>query len=63
MSSQPTTAAPLAEALGLEGEGALDFVYKQLEFYRNERAAECTARAEEAERVARKREIEIEREV
>ena len=39
-----------AEALGLEGEEALSFVYiyKQQEFYMNERAVERTARAEEA---------------
>ena len=38
-----------AEALGLGGKEALNFVYMEQEFYRNERAAERTARAEERE--------------
>ena len=67
MSNQPSIAELRAEAdaLGLEGEEALNFVYKQQEFFRNERAAERAARAEEAERaaqaeerVARKRKAE-----
>ena len=51
MSSQPSIAELRAEAegLGLGGDEALDFVYKQQEFFRNERAAELTNRAEEAE--------------
>ena len=55
MSSQPSIAELRveAEALGLGGEDALDFVYKQQEFYRNERAAERAARVEEAERATR----------
>ena len=60
ISSQPSIAElrAEAEALGLEGEEALDFVYKQQEFYRNERASERAARAEES--VAREREKEAE---
>ena len=60
MSSQPSIAKlrAEAEALGLEGEEVLTFVYKQQEFYRNERAVERAARAAEAERVARAAEAE-----
>ena len=39
---------PEAEAMGLEGDDAVNFVYKQ-ELYRNERAEERAARAAEAE--------------
>ena len=51
MSSQPSIAElrAEAEALDLEGEEALNFVYKLQEFYRNERAAECAALTEERE--------------
>ena len=45
-----------AEALGLEGGEIVNFVYKQQELYRDERATERAARAAEAE-------AEIEREV
>ena len=60
MSSQPSIAKLRAEALefGLQGEEALDFVYKQQEFYTNDRAAECATRAEEAEHVESEREAE-----
>ena len=55
MSIQPSIAELSSEAdsLGLEGEEALNFVYKQHKFYRNERAAESAALAEVADRVAR----------
>ena len=58
MSSQPSIAElrEEAEALGLGSEETLNFVYKQQEFYRNERAAERAARAEEAERVSKEAE-------
>ena len=39
-----------AEAMGLEGDDVVNFVYKQQELYRDERAEECAARAAEAER-------------
>ena len=60
MSNHPSIAVfgAEAEALGLGGEDALDFVYKQQEFYRNERAAERAARAADAERVASAAEAE-----
>ena len=41
-----------AEAMGLEVEDIVTFVYKQQELYRDERAAERAARVEEAERQA-----------
>ena len=63
MSSQQSIAKLRAdaEALGLEGEEALNFVYQKQEFYRNERAAERAALAEEAERIA-KEVVRVERE-
>ena len=45
-----------AEEMGLKGGDIVDFVYKQQELYRNERAEERAIRTAEAER-------EIEREV
>ena len=49
-----------AEALGLEGGDIVDFVYKQQELYRNERAEERAVRTAEAERVERVAEAERE---
>ena len=49
------------EAMGLEGEEIVNFVYKQQELYRNERADERAARAGEAERVERAAAAEAER--
>ena len=46
------------EAIGLEGDDVVNFVYKQQDLYRNERAEECAARAAEAERVERVAEAE-----
>ena len=58
MSSQPSIAELRAEAkaLGSENEEALNFVYKQQEFHRNERAAELAIQA--MERVAKEKEAE-----
>ena len=50
-----------ADALCLEGEKALNFVYKQQEFYRNKRAAKRTTLSEEAERIARAAEADADR--
>ena len=51
MSSSPSIAELRgeAEALGLEGEEILNFVYNQQELHRDERAAERAARAAETE--------------
>ena len=65
MSSQQMIAELRAEAVqfGLEGEEALNFGYKQDEFFRDKRASERATRAEEAEHIEREREAEIELEV
>ena len=42
-----------AEAMELEGDDVVNFVYKQQELYRNERTEERAARAAEAERIER----------
>ena len=47
-----------AEAMGFEGDDVVNFVYRQQELYRDERAEERAARAAEAERVERAAEAE-----
>ena len=50
-----------AEAMGLEGDDVVNFVYKQQELYQNERAEERAVRTADDERVERAAAAEAER--